>query len=84
MHCPIELSICGGVSDNSVVKSLNSGGSGLVVADSSVNLIDKGEEIVFVLLCDLFVLGVGLIEPGNDFVLVEIECESVVLDVLPG
>ena len=84
MHLPIEFSICSGVSHNGIVESLDSVSTTLVIFDSGVNLINKGEEVVLVLLSNLFVFGVRLIEPGNDFVLVEIECESVVLDVLPG
>ena len=83
MHLPVEFSICGGVTDNSVVKSLNSVGSSLVVCDGDVNFINESEEVFFIFGGDLIVSGICLVEPCNNLSFIEIKGKSVILNVDP-
>ena len=83
MQLPVEFSVSGGVSNNLLVKVLDSCFSCSVGVNSGVDVGDKGVEVVLVLLGDLVVFGLIVSEPRDNFVLVEVKGESMVLDVDP-
>jgi len=84
VHLPVEVCISSGVSDNLLVEVLNMVGTCLVLLNGYVDIIDERHEVVLVLSGNILVPGVGLVEPCDDLILVEVEGEGVVLDVDPG
>lgn len=83
MHLPVEVSVVGSVDYDLFVDVLHMICACLVVINSNIDIVHKGVEIFLVLVCHLRVCGISFLEPSDNFILVEIKGEGVVLYVNP-
>ena len=80
---PVEFSIGSGVSDDLIVKHLDSGLAFSVLVDSSVHISNERVEVILVFLGNGVVLSLIILEPSDNLSFIETEGECVVLGINP-